>query len=102
MKTLETNHIYSFKMTTGEEIVARLISVNNAENYMIIENPILVAITSKGLQMVPALFSSNMTENVKLNSNNWVMISETRDDIRDSWIEATTGIQTVSKKILTG
>jgi hypothetical protein len=30
------------------------------------------------------------------------MIAETRDDVRDSWIQATTGIAPVRKQIITG
>lgn len=102
MKTLESGKIYTFKLTTGEEIVARLVSQNLADGYMTIENPILAALTSKGLQLMPSLFSARPDAEVKLNSTNWVMISDAREEIQSSWIQATTGIQPVSKTILTG
>ena len=77
-------------------------AINTVDHYMTIESPILAALSPKGLQLMPGLFSADPHSEVRLNSTTWVMISETRQDIRDSWIEATTGIQTVSKKILTG
>lgn len=102
MKTLEPGNIYTFKLTTGEEIVARFVSQNTTDAYMTIENPILAALTSKGLQLMPSLFSADPDAQVKLNSACWAMISDVREDVKNSWIQATTGIQTVSKQILTG
>ena len=102
MKILDTGNIYTFKLTTGEEIVARLVAINTVEHYMTLENPIMAALTPKGLQLMPSLFSADPDAEVRINNTGWVMISETRQDVRDSWIEATTGIQTVSKRILTG
>lgn len=97
---LETNTIYSFKLNTGEELVARLIEVN--ADHMLIQHPIMTVISQQGLQMMPGLFSANMDQNMRLNNSSWAMIAETRDDVRDSWIQATTGIAPVRKQIITG
>lgn len=94
------NEIYTIKLGTGEEIVARIISQDAQE--LILENPILCVLSPQGLQMMPGLFSANMDKNVRLNSSSWAMIAETRDDVRNSWIQATTGIAPASKRILTG
>ena len=94
------NEIYTIKLGTGEEIVARFVSQD--PQGMLIENPILCVISPQGLQMMPGLFSANMDKNVRLNSSSWAMIADTRDDVRNSWIQATTGIAPASKRILTG
>ena len=94
------NEIYTIKLGTGEEIVARVIS-HDAQG-LTIENPILCVLSPQGLQMMPGLFSANMDKNVRLNSSSWAMIADTRDDVRNSWIQATTGIAPASKRILTG
>jgi hypothetical protein len=52
--------------------------------------------------MMPGLFSANLDKNVRLNNSSWAMIAETRDDVRNSWIQATTGIAPVTKQIITG
>jgi hypothetical protein len=69
---------------------------------MIIEHPILTVISQQGLQMMPGLFSADLGQNVRLNNASWAMIAETRQDVRDSWIQATTGIAPVRKQIITG
>ncbi len=102
MKTLEAGNIYTFKLTTGEEMVARFVSENSTEGYITIEHPILTVISPQGLQMMPGLFSANLDHEIKLNSHSWVLIAEPREDVRNSWIQATTGIAPVTKKIITG
>jgi hypothetical protein len=97
---LNVDEIYTFKLITGEELVARVQEIN--PDHMIIEHPILTVLSPQGLQMMPALFSSNQDKNVRLNNSSWAMIADTRDDVRDSWIQATTGIAPVRKSIITG
>jgi len=97
---LETNSIYTFKLNTGEELIARVVEIN--PDHMIIEHPILTVISQQGLQMMPGLFSADLDQNVRLNNASWAMIAETRQDVRDSWIQATTGIAPIRKQIITG
>ncbi len=100
MKTLETNTIYTFKLLTGEELVAKVLEIN--DDHLVVEHPIMTVLSPQGLQMMPGLFSANLDKNVKLNNSSWAMIGETRDDVRDSWIQATTGIAPIRKQIITG
>lgn len=98
--TLDLNQIYTFKLNTGEELVARLSEIHT--DHMMIQHPILTVLSPQGLQMMPGLFSADMAQSVRLNNASWAMIAQTRDDVRDSWIQATTGIAPVRKQIITG
>lgn len=97
---LTPDQIYTFKLNTGEELVARLVEIHT--DHMMIQHPILTVLSPQGLQMMPGLFSANMDQLLRLNNASWAMIAETRDDVRDSWIQATTGITPVRKQIITG
>ena len=97
---LKIDEIYTFKLITGEELVAKILAIE--PDHMIIQNPILTVLSPQGLQMMPALFSANQDQTVRLNTASWAMIADTRDDVRDSWIQATTGIAPVRKQIITG
>lgn len=97
---ISPNEIYSIKLNTGEEVVARIKEIN--VDHMIIEHPILTVISPQGLQMMPGLFSANMDKTVRLNNSSWAMIAEAREDVQNSWIQATTGISPVRKQIITG
>lgn len=98
--TPKHDQIYTFKLITGEEFVAKIEEIQ--DDYMIVNHPILTVLSPQGLQMMPALFSANLDKSVRLNNSSWAMIAETRDDVRNSWIQATTGIAPVSKQIITG
>jgi hypothetical protein len=97
---LEINTIYSFKLNTGEELVAKIVEIN--QDHLLIEHPIMTVLSPQGLQMMPGLFSANLDKSIRLNNSSWAMIAETREDVRNSWIQATTGITPVSKQIITG
>lgn len=97
---LELDEIYTFKLNTGEELVAKLVTIS--ADHLIIQHPILTVLSPQGLQMMPGLFSANLDKTLRLNTSSWAMIAETRDDVRDSWIQATTGISPVRKQIITG
>lgn len=94
------DQIYTIKLNTGEEIVTKILEIQ--DTYMEIQNPILTVLSPQGLQMMPGLFSANLDKTVRLNNSSWAMIAETRDDVRNSWIQATTGIAPVTKQIITG
>ena len=98
--TIHTSEIYSIKLTTGEEVVARIVDIY--DDMIEIEHPILTVLSPQGLQMMPGLFSANLDKPVRLNKSNWVLIAECREDVRNSWIQATTGIAPVTKQIITG
>jgi hypothetical protein len=97
---LETNKIYSFKLSTGEELVTKVVEIN--DDHIMIEHPILTVISPQGLQMMPGLFSANLDKPVRLNNSNWAMVAEPREDVSNSWVQATTGIQVPDKKLILG
>jgi hypothetical protein len=80
--------------------VAKIVEIN--QDYLLIEHPIMTVLSQQGLQMMPGLFSANLDKSIRLNNSSWAMIAETREDVRNSWIQATTGITPVSKQIITG
>ena len=98
---IESNKVSVFKLITGEEIVARVEELH--PDYLVLSHPISMVVTQQGLQMVPSLFSANLESNVRLNKNSVSMVSEPREDIADSYRQATTGITVPPKKqIITG
>lgn len=97
---IEINKLYTFKLTTGEELIARMIEIQ--EDFYQLESPIGVVLSPQGLQMVPSLFSSLQEENVLLNKTACAMVGLPREDVSNGWIQATTGIQPVTKQIITG
>ena len=98
--TPKINETYTFKLITGEELVAKILEIH--DEYMIIKEPISCILIPQGLQMMPTLFSANKDKDMRLNNSSWAMIAEAREDVRNSYIQATTGIAPISKQIITG
>jgi hypothetical protein len=97
---IQADEIYTFKLITGEEMVAKVVELHT--DHIVVKHPISTVISPQGLQMLPSLFSANTEKTVQINKSSCAMVAETRDDVRDSWIQATTGIAPVRKQIITG
>lgn len=97
---INLNEVYTFKLASGEEFIAK-VTGEEPDRYTVTE-PISTVIGPQGLQMMPSLFSANQDKPVLLNKTSIAMIAQSRDDVRAKYIEATTGITTPTKSIITG
>jgi len=100
MKNIELNEVYTFKLTSGEEVISKVVSID--ENTMQLSNPLSVAPNPQGMGLMPSMFTAEQDKNVTLNTNMITMYAVTADPVRIKYIEATTGITTTSKKIVLG
>lgn len=97
---IELDTVYTIKIANGDEIVARIVDQDDA--YYYITKPLTIVPGPQGVQMIMSLFTANPDKNYQLNKQQCSMIALSRDEVRDSYIEATTGIKPVSSKILMG
>ena len=97
---IEKEEIYTFKISNGDEIVARVEEIT--DTHYVISKPLTVVPSPQGIQMIMGLFTANPEKMVSLNTSAVSMVATVRDEVRDSYIEATTGIRPVSKKLLMG
>ena len=84
----------------GEEIVAK-ITAYNSSTYTI-SKPVAVVPGQQGIQLMNSLFTADPEEDVTVNISSVAMIAPVREDVGDSYLEATTGIKPVRSKILMG
>ena len=98
---LEVGQTYSFKLNSGEELVAKLIE--KATDFYTISNPVSIGPNPKGgLGLVPSMFTINQDSNVRLNTNSIALVAETDDNVKTKYIEATTGLTVPDKKVILG
>jgi hypothetical protein len=97
---IEPNKVYTFKLNSGEELIAKVIQAGG--NFIHIEEPVSIAPSQQGMQMIPSIFTANPKGEFKLNTTSVAMYAETDDNIKDKYLEATTGIKVPSKKIVLG
>lgn len=97
---IEQDAIYTIKLATGDEIVTKILSQD--DDYYAISKPLTIVPSPQGIQMIMSLFTANPDKNYSLNKSQCSIIALSRDEVRDSYIEATTGIKPVSNRILMG
>lgn len=97
---LNPNEVYTFKLTSGEEVVAKFIK--QGDSVYTITNPLSVAMAQEGMQLIASVFTAKPDRQMELLRNSVSMIAETRQELENSYIEATTGVRPVQKQIITG
>ena len=97
---LTPNTVFTFKLNSGEELIAKVKQVS--DNFIEIEEPVSIAPTQQGMQMIPSVFTADPKEIFRLNTNSIAIYATTDDSIKMKYLEATTGIKVPDKKIVLG
>jgi hypothetical protein len=98
---IEKDRVYTFKLTNADEIVAKVIEIT--EDGYVLSQPLSAVPTEKGLQLIYTVFTGNPKENATINKTAVAMVCQTREEVADHYLEATTGIKPVrNSKILMG
>ena len=97
---IEPNTVYTIKLNSGEELIAKVIQAGG--EFIQIEEPVSIAPTQQGMQMIPSVFTANPKAEFKLNTTSIALYAETDDSVRMKYLEATTGIKVPDKKIVLG
>jgi hypothetical protein len=96
----ESNTVYTIKLNSGEELITKILGED--DGYIIVEEPLSIAPTQKGMQFIPSMFTSDSKAETRLNTNSISLYAQADDDIKLKYIEMTTGIQVPDKKIVLG
>lgn len=98
---IEKDEVLVFKLVSGEELIAKIVEVT--DGMFIIKQPVSMAPTQQGLQMMPSMFSGNLDKDIVLYGAAVAMIADAKEDIKAKYIEITTGVVVPpEKKILVG
>lgn len=97
---METGKTYTFKLNSGEELIAKVINMN--ADYIEVTNPVSIAPGQQGMQMIPSMFTADIDQEIRLNRSSVSLYAMTDISIADKYLEATTGIKVPEKKIILG
>jgi hypothetical protein len=97
---IEIGKTYTMRMGYGEEIVAKITALDSATYTL--SKPVAVVPGQQGIQLMNSLFTADPEAEVTVNRSSVAMIAPVREDVGDSYLEATTGIKPVRSKILMG
>jgi len=92
---IELDRVYTFKLTNADEVVAKVTEITDAG--YVVEQPLSAVPTEKGLQLIYTVFTGNPKEKATINKTAVAMICQTREEVGDHYLEATTGLKPVRK-----
>lgn len=100
MSVFKTNTVYSMKLNSGEELIAKVIEANDL--FISVEEPVSIAPGPQGMGLVPSIFTADPKGIFRLNTNSVSVFAETEDAVKMKYLEATTGIKVPDKKLILG
>jgi hypothetical protein len=93
--TVEKDKVYTFKLTNADEVVAKVL--DSTEDSYVVSQPLSAVPTEKGIQLIFTIFTGDPKENITINKTAVAMICQTREEVCDHYLEATTGLKPVRK-----
>lgn len=94
------NETYSFKLTSGEELIAKVLKTVDDE--LVIHDPVSVAPGPQGVGLVPSMFTADPKTETRLKINSISISALTDPSVKAKYIEATTGLTVPTKKLILG
>ena len=88
------------RMGYGEEIVAKITAFDSSTYTL--SKPVAVVPGQQGIQLMNSLFTADPDSEVTVNISSVAMIAPVREDVGDTYLQATTGIKPVRSSILMG
>jgi len=89
-KGVSEGEVITLKLTSGEEIVAKL--VEDSAAYYKLKNPQVIGMGPKGPGLMPYLFTVDPNKEIKLSKTTVTVAEATDKAFADQFIQSTTGI----------
>jgi hypothetical protein len=90
-KGYSANDVLCFKLSNGEEVVAKLIEEKS--DCFVVSKPCTVVPSQQGIGLMQTLISGELNTNISLNKMHIIMHSPVISDIEKHYIKTTTGLQ---------
>jgi hypothetical protein len=87
--------IISFKLVTGDEIVARV--SEETDTGFTVERPCTVMPSPQGMGLIQSLFTVDADRSVTLSKNHVIMHAPSIDAMQKHYIKTTTGIEPITR-----
>lgn len=94
------SEVVTLKVNSGEEIISRIKACDTQT--VTLEEPLSVAPGPQGVGLMPSMFTAEQGGDIVINRSSIMMAALTAEPVRVKYIEAVTGIQTSSKKVILG
>lgn len=98
--TITIGEVYTFKLNSGEEVVARVEKIEDKQ--VLLHDPVSVAPGPQGLGLIASLFTADPKAETRLNLSSVTIYALTDESVKVKYIEATTGMIVPDKKLILG
>jgi len=82
--------VISIKLSSGEEMIARLDSENDTN--VIVSKPYILIAAQNGMALAPYMFTVTPDTKIKLKINNIICVVKSAKDASDMYIKQSTGL----------
>ncbi len=89
-KGVSEGEIVTLKLVTGEELIGKLVEDGSA--YYVVERPLTLVMSQKGLGLQPWLFTVDPSKNIRFPKDKVLVVEATIKDMADNYLAGTTGI----------
>jgi hypothetical protein len=96
---ISTGDIASFKLNNGDELVAKIVAIN--DNSYTLSKPCVIVPGQQGIGLMQAMFSVDPDADIELNKQHIMMSAPTVDQLQKHYIKTTTGIEVSASGIIT-
>lgn len=93
-KQYTTGDVVTFKMVNGDEVVAKVTEESSTE--FRVSKPTTVMPSQQGIGLMQSLFTASLEQEIIISKSHVMMHSLTVDEIKNHYIQTTTGIQPVT------
>jgi len=90
-KGVTVGEVITLKLTSGEEIVAKL--AEETDSHYKLSRPMVIGMGERGPGLMPYLFTVNPEKEVKLSKITVTVVEATDKTFADQFIQSTTGIK---------
>jgi len=94
-KGYQEGDIVSFKLVTGDEIVAKIVTTDS--DSFEVTKPCTVMPSPQGMGLIQSLFTADADVNVRLQKAHIIMHAPSIDQMQKHYIKTTTGIEPVTR-----
>lgn len=96
----EINKVYTIKIGSGEELVAKVKEVTEID--VVLHDPLSVAPGPNGVGLIPSLFTADPKGETRLNKSSIAIYALTDESVKSKYDQATSSVILPEKKLILG
>jgi hypothetical protein len=97
-KKYDSEDIVTLRLVTGEEVISRY--VGETDTTYTVTRPMVLMAGPQGVMLSQMVMTLELNSNVDIQKVHVIVHGHTRDEAKDAYIQATTGIKTVRGNLL--